>query len=62
VQTRTGTSWKTQILPGETTSASIATPPEAVALTAIDRIGNASAPRVLELRREPSEQRILLKH
>ena len=61
VQTRTGTSWKTQIVPGDTTSASLPTPPAAIALTAIDRIGNASPPRVLELRKEPAEQRILLK-
>jgi uncharacterized lipoprotein YddW (UPF0748 family) len=62
VQTRTGTTWKTQIFPGDITSASLTSPPEAVALTAIDRVGNASAPRVLELRKEPAEQRILLKH
>jgi uncharacterized lipoprotein YddW (UPF0748 family) len=61
VQTRSGTVWKTQILPGNTTSATMAVPPEMVALTAIDRIGNASPPHVLELRKEPAEQRILLR-
>ena len=59
VQIRSGASWKTQIFPGDTASASLASPPEMVALTAIDRVGNASPPRVLELRKEPAEQRIL---
>ena len=62
VQTRTSGAWKTEIFSGNTTTVSLTAAPEAVALTAIDRIGNASPPRVLELRKEPSEQRILLKH
>jgi len=62
VQTRTGASWKTQIFSGDITTAVLTSTPEEIALTAIDRIGNASAPRVLEMRKEPSEQRILLKH
>jgi uncharacterized lipoprotein YddW (UPF0748 family) len=58
LQIRSGRSWKTQILPGNIASASLATPPEAVALTAIDRIDNASAPRVLEMRKNQTEPRI----
>jgi uncharacterized lipoprotein YddW (UPF0748 family) len=61
VQTRTGNTWKTQIFAGESSTAFLTGTPEIVALTAIDRIGNASPPRVLEMRKEPAEQRILLK-
>ena len=61
VQTRTGSAWKSQIFGGETSTAFLTSTPEIVALTAIDRVGNASPPRVLEMRREPAEQRILLK-
>jgi uncharacterized lipoprotein YddW (UPF0748 family) len=62
VQTRTGSTWKTQVFAGETSTAFLTGTPEIVTLTAIDRIGNASPPRVLEMRKEPTEQRILLKH
>jgi uncharacterized lipoprotein YddW (UPF0748 family) len=42
VQTRTDGEWRTQILPGDTTSASLGSPaPSHVAVTALDRFGNA---------------------
>jgi hypothetical protein len=62
VQTKSLGDWKTEILPRETTSQIVSGRPETVALTAIDRVGNASPARVLEMRKNPEEQRILLKH
>jgi len=61
VQTKSYSGWKTEILPRETTSLIVPGRPEAVSLTAIDRVGNASPARVLEMRKNPAEQRILLK-
>jgi len=61
LQTKSGGYWKTEILPKETTSQNLVIRPETLALTAIDRVGNASPSRVLEMRKEPSEQRILMK-
>ena len=47
-QTRTLNEWRTQVLPGSKTSLTLQVPlPEAMALTAIDRFGNASRPAVL---------------
>ena len=52
LQTRSVTGWKTEILPRWKTSHEIkGNEPDAVAVSAIDRNGNASAPVVLELRR-----------
>lgn len=50
LQTKTGGQWKTLILPGpQRTSALAGQPaPEAIALSAVDRCGNASAPAVLQ--------------
>jgi uncharacterized lipoprotein YddW (UPF0748 family) len=61
VQTKSFGDWKTEIVAKETSSQTIPGRPDAVAITAIDRIGNASPPRVLEMRKNPAEQRILLK-
>jgi uncharacterized lipoprotein YddW (UPF0748 family) len=50
LQTRTHGDWTTQILPATRTSQGWgASPPEYVAVTAVDRTGNASRPAVLEL-------------
>jgi uncharacterized lipoprotein YddW (UPF0748 family) len=63
VQSKSLGSWKTEMLPREYSAQIVTGRPDTVAITAIDRIGNASPPRVLEMRKEPSsEQRILLKH
>jgi uncharacterized lipoprotein YddW (UPF0748 family) len=61
VQTKSLGNWKTEILPRETSSQTLTSRPEVVAVTAVDRIGNASSPRVLELEKVPARQRILLK-
>jgi uncharacterized lipoprotein YddW (UPF0748 family) len=62
VQTKSFGNWKTEIFPRETSSQNLTSRPEAVAVTAIDRVGNASQSKVLEMRKNPTEQRILLKH
>jgi hypothetical protein len=61
VQTKSSGEWKTEILPRETTSESLPGSPEIVAVTAIDRVGNASPPRVLQEKKNPGRERILLK-
>jgi uncharacterized lipoprotein YddW (UPF0748 family) len=61
LQMKLGAAWKTEILPRETTAQILNLHPEAISVTAIDRAGNASPPRVLELQINPSEKRILLK-
>jgi uncharacterized lipoprotein YddW (UPF0748 family) len=50
LQTKTGPQWKTQILPGHLRSQTLARQarPEAFALRAVDRCGNASEPVVFE--------------
>ncbi len=49
VQTRTGKTWTTEILPGSKRSRAFGrSAPDVIALTAIDRFGNASRPVVLE--------------
>lgn len=53
--------WRTEILPAETTSTMAVGIPEAISVTAIDRVGNASVPRVLQRIKNPAEERILLK-
>jgi uncharacterized lipoprotein YddW (UPF0748 family) len=51
VQTRSHGQWVTRVLPGATRSASLgARPPEVVAVSAIDRTGNAGRPVVVQLR------------
>ena len=49
VQAKQFGDWKTQILPGDRTSLAFDLKPEFVAVTAVDRCGNASAPAVLKL-------------
>lgn len=61
VQTKSGTDWKTEIFPKETLSESLMGAPALVSVTAIDRAGNASLPRVLELEKTPDQKRILQK-
>jgi uncharacterized lipoprotein YddW (UPF0748 family) len=53
VQMKLFSDWKTELLPAETTSKVLAPPLEAVAVTAIDRAGNASAARVLAPGKNP---------
>jgi uncharacterized lipoprotein YddW (UPF0748 family) len=59
LQTRNGGAWRTEILPaGETSRVWTGKEtPEAVALTAVDRCGNASAPVVLERRPDAPPRR-----
>jgi len=52
LQTRSGAKWITEVLPGKTCCHTLQGPnPDVVAVTAIDRNGNASLPASLELRR-----------
>ena len=45
LQTRRGGQWTTEILPGQVQSRWLASPrPDAIALSAVDRVGNASSP------------------
>jgi uncharacterized lipoprotein YddW (UPF0748 family) len=50
LQTRQGKEWTTQILPGSRTDYAFGQRPEVLALTAVDRCGNASRPAVLQLK------------
>ena len=52
LQTRSGSEWTMEVLPQQQTSRVLRSgpPPEVVALTALDRCGNAGPPAVLELR------------
>jgi uncharacterized lipoprotein YddW (UPF0748 family) len=60
IQTRDDRGWQMEILPGEISSRSLGVAPEAIAVTAIDRFGNASEPRVLQARKGlPERKRIL---
>jgi uncharacterized lipoprotein YddW (UPF0748 family) len=59
VQAKSG-DWKSEVLPKEATSETLSGRFEAVAVTAIDRAGNASPPQVVEMKRHPPQQRILL--
>ncbi len=53
-QTRTGAEWRTEILPANVSFRVIqGVPPDVVAVTAVDRNGNSSAPAVLQINREP---------
>jgi uncharacterized lipoprotein YddW (UPF0748 family) len=61
LQTRSFGNWKTEIFPRETVSQNLGVRPEALAITAIDRVGNASSARVLEMRMNPAGERVLLK-
>lgn len=63
VQQKSFGDWRTDILPGETLSKVFTgVPPEAVSVTAIDRVGNSSPPRVMEIKRNPGHERILMKN
>jgi uncharacterized lipoprotein YddW (UPF0748 family) len=50
VQTRTGGNWKTMIVPLSQTSRSWNNRPQAVSVFAVDRVGHASPPTVMELK------------
>jgi uncharacterized lipoprotein YddW (UPF0748 family) len=49
LQTLQFSDWKTEILPGTATQRALSLKPDAAAVTAVDRSGNASAPVVLKL-------------
>ena len=55
VQTQVGQHWRTSILPGETKSQHLEGTPDAVAVTAVDRCGVASAPAVLQRSSAPGK-------
>jgi hypothetical protein len=49
LQVRRDNEWTTRILPGAAKSRALERPPpEAIAVTAVDRCGNASAPAVVQ--------------
>ena len=53
LQTRTGKSWSALVIPGRKTSHLFEhSEPDVIAVTAVDRFGNASRPTVVELKRE----------
>jgi len=54
LQTRSDHRWHTTILPGAARSLALVSPPEVVALTAIDRCGVASRPVVFQRSAEPA--------
>jgi hypothetical protein len=52
LQTKTSGRWTTEILPSKSVSFTISgAPPDVIAVSAIDRIGNTSAPGVVERKR-----------
>lgn len=53
LQRKVGPGWSTLILPGGTTSHQFSTAPTALAVTAVDRCGNASRPTTLALHAGP---------
>jgi uncharacterized lipoprotein YddW (UPF0748 family) len=57
IQTATGGDWQMHVLPSEISSESLNSAPDAIAVTAVDRFGNASAPRALQLKRSSSNGR-----
>lgn len=61
VQSKLYGDWRTEILPSEVTSTMAVGIPEAISVTAIDRVGNSSPPRVLEVKKNPAGERIPLK-
>jgi uncharacterized lipoprotein YddW (UPF0748 family) len=62
LQTKSFNDWKTEIFAADVVSKVFNTPPEAIAITAIDRVGNASVPWVLQRKQKaPPSNRILLK-
>jgi uncharacterized lipoprotein YddW (UPF0748 family) len=51
VQQKTGNSWRTEVLPGSKRTLSLGkTAPDIIAVTAVDRYGNASRPAVLQVK------------
>lgn len=62
LQTKLPGSWQTEILPAAVSTKIPPGIPETISVTAIDRVGNASAPRVLQLKKNPANQRILWKN
>ena len=60
VQSKTSGVWKTEILPKEISSITLPGAPDTISVTIIDRVGNASTRRVMELVKTPQRKRILL--
>jgi uncharacterized lipoprotein YddW (UPF0748 family) len=61
LQSKVYVEWKTEVLPGNVMSKVLSGAPEVISVIAIDRVGNASAPCVLQVWRNPAQERILLK-
>jgi uncharacterized lipoprotein YddW (UPF0748 family) len=59
LQTKLFGDWRVEILPSDVTSTMAVGIPEAISVTAIDRVGNASVSRVLQRMKNPAEERIL---
>lgn len=57
VQQKVHSDWQTVILPAEERSLKLKSAPEIIAVTAVDRFGNASRPAVLELRKPAAAPR-----
>ena len=53
VQTKLNDDWKTELLPGSASSKSFVDAPDILAVTAVDRAGNLSAPSVLQVKKSP---------
>jgi uncharacterized lipoprotein YddW (UPF0748 family) len=51
VQTKNSSEWKTEILPASVSSITPGSAPEILAVTGVDRNGNAGAPRVLQIKK-----------
>ena len=60
VQSKSNNNWKTEVFSKETSSEALPVAPDMISVTAIDRAGNASPARVLELQKIPEKKRILL--
>ena len=61
VQTKISSDWKTEILPASVSSKTLSSAPEILAVTAVDRNGNAGIPCVLQIKKylTPATKRVL---
>ncbi|HLP78345.1 MAG TPA: family 10 glycosylhydrolase, partial [Candidatus Paceibacterota bacterium] len=61
VQTKSHGGWATEILPSDVASKNLGIAPDAIAVTAVDRFGNASSPMMLRAGQASMGKRLLLK-
>lgn len=54
VQKKVFSDWQSELLPSETSTQDLSTPPEVISITAIDRFGNAGVPCVLQAKKSSS--------